>query len=94
VFVDAEEWRRRFANFKAGGGKEIILRENFGRDGADVIHELASEAGLYSKARCPATRAPPTPTPTPTPTPPPARAPPSSFPTKSLHRATAAGAGA
>lgn len=76
MFVDAEEWRRRFANFKASGGKEIVLRENFGRDGADVIHELASEAGLYSKARCPATRAPPTPTPTP----PPARAPPGSFP--------------
>lgn len=37
--------------------QEIILRENFGREGADLIQQLASDVGLYSKVWAP--RAPP-----------------------------------
>ncbi|KAJ1491957.1 hypothetical protein T484DRAFT_1772705 [Baffinella frigidus] len=50
VQVDQAQWHQRFANFKASGNKEIILRENFGREGADLIQQLASDVGLYSKS--------------------------------------------
>ena len=48
--VDHGEWRKKIECFKRGGEKELQVRENYGRDGVEEIHQLAAEQGLYSKA--------------------------------------------
>jgi hypothetical protein len=48
--VDHAEWRKKLDHFRRGGEAEIQVRENYGRDGVEEIHQLAAEQGLYSKA--------------------------------------------
>jgi ATP-dependent RNA helicase DHX36 len=48
--VDHAEWREKLDRFRRCGEKEMQVRENYGRDGVEEIHQLAAEQGLYSKA--------------------------------------------
>jgi ATP-dependent RNA helicase DHX36 len=48
--VDHAEWQKKLDHFRRGGEKELQVRENYGRQGVDEIHQLAAEQGLYSKA--------------------------------------------
>ena len=48
--VDHAEWREKLDRFRRSGEKEMQIRENYGRDGVEEIHQLAAEQGLYSKA--------------------------------------------
>ena len=50
--MNQQEMYNRLTNFSAqqDGPEEIQIRENYGRDGADEIHEMSKQLGLYSKS--------------------------------------------
>jgi len=48
--VDHAEWRKKLDHFGRGGEQEMQVRENYGRDGVEEIHQLAAEQRLYSKS--------------------------------------------
>lgn len=46
--VDEAEWARKLDNLKGDSGRqEILIRQNYGKDGAQLLEGLASLAGLH-----------------------------------------------
>ena len=48
MVVDSAEWARKLENLKSDSGRqEILIRQNYGKDGAQLLEGLASLAGLH-----------------------------------------------
>ena len=42
-------WREVISSLRSGGQQEVVLRENYGREGANEILEKAAAENLFSK---------------------------------------------
>lgn len=45
--LDENEWWNKIRQLKEGGQRELIVKRNFGRDGQNVLADMAQRQGLH-----------------------------------------------
>ncbi|GJM84780.1 hypothetical protein PR202_ga00485 [Eleusine coracana subsp. coracana] len=55
--VDENEWWNKISQLREGLQQELVVKQNFGRDGQNILANMAQRQGLYFKAPLPDYRA-------------------------------------
>jgi ATP-dependent RNA helicase DHX36 len=45
--VDEAEWWNKIGQLREGSQQELVVKENFGRDGQNILADMAQRHGLY-----------------------------------------------
>ena len=45
--LDEIEWQRKMEKLKVEEQQEIVIRRNYGREGASILEDMAQQMGLY-----------------------------------------------
>ena len=45
--LDENEWWNKLQQLKQSGQKELVVKRNFGRDGQNILADMAHELGLH-----------------------------------------------
>jgi ATP-dependent RNA helicase DHX36 len=45
--VDENEWWNKIRQLREGSQQELVVKRNFGRDGQNILADMAQRQGLY-----------------------------------------------
>jgi ATP-dependent RNA helicase DHX36 len=45
--VDENEWWNKISQLREGPQQELVVKQNFGRDGQNILADMAHRQGLY-----------------------------------------------